>query len=359
VDGQVVEVAVPVQPAQATVADLGLDSGDVAGIQLDRRVELHPVGVVAREHAVGHQKRLLLERTPDDTGQRFDLINSLAWQGNVLLADGRLQDAHVQYETAVKEARTLIADDPDDTNHRDLLSSLVHLQALAADRLGEDGQAERLFRESLQISERLVDHDPSNATWRESLVGSRIAIGFLQIRSGRFARAEALLTDAASLAIDLTETDPTNVDYREDLAGALRGLALTAKTSGDSETARRYIDRSVDAARSTLGDGGNRDAVQSLAKGLVLMGEIDLDDGRSARAAASWREALDLIRPLAADGRATPILETLMRALCHLGHTTEAQSVANDLTSMGYARRDFQRFCQAHGLTARLAASGE
>ena len=55
VDGQVVEVAVAVQPAQAAVADLDLDGGDVAGVQIGRRMELRPAGVVTREHAVGHQ----------------------------------------------------------------------------------------------------------------------------------------------------------------------------------------------------------------------------------------------------------------------------------------------------------------
>ena len=40
VDGQVVEVAVAVQPAQATATDLLLDRGDVRGVQLEGRMEL-------------------------------------------------------------------------------------------------------------------------------------------------------------------------------------------------------------------------------------------------------------------------------------------------------------------------------
>jgi len=304
-------------------------------------------------------KRLLLAAAPDDPDRRSDLVNSLAWQGSVLLSAGDLSTAHERYAAAVIEAEELVAVDANDMSHLEMLSNLLNLQATTTERLGDTDQASESFQDGLQLSRRLVDHDPSNATWRLGLAVDHIALGMHLVRAGEPEIARDHFATAVAMTEELMFTESNNIEYSAHLADAQRGLAIVAVADDDHINARVHVTLALEAARTLQSQGEEHVAAETLANCLLLAGEIDQAAGRSTQATAIWQEAYEVMLPQAQISRATTTQEIWMRVLVVQGRTAEACQVATALRASGYARQDFVRFCEEHSLVVVAGASSD
>jgi len=297
-------------------------------------------------------KRLLLDAAPDDPGRRSDLINSLAWHGSVSLTNGDLRPAHQRFELALKEAETLVAIDPGDMDHRELLSSLQNLSAATAEQLGLHDRSEVLYLASLQISRQLVDHDPSNTTWLQGLAVNHVAFGNHLVRGEEYAGAERQFTTVITLADGLTDSEMASIGFPLQLADAYRGLARVAMARGNLATAGGLANLALAKARLAIESTGGRDAQATLARFLVVRGEIQQLQGQPALASASWQEAHDILAPLIEGTNSNATWQTWMCVLALQGRLAEAREVAADLRAIGFAQRDFIRFSEEHDLLA-------
>lgn len=319
-----------------------------------------PAALAALTESVRIQ-RWILDADPTDSSRRSDLINTLAWQGSVTLIAGDLATAHDRYGVAIAEADTLLVRDPDNVVHKDLLSSLLHLQAKTSEYLGDSDKALALYRRSLRLADELTRHDPANVTWRFSLTVSHISVGLVYLRTGKGAEAVEHLRRGAERCAELVDAEPDNIDYLLNLSAAFRGLAGWELSQSAPDAAGRHVDQALAIARRGLDLNRERAAIEVLATGLVLKGEIaqqarDMDLARKA-----WQEASALLAPLAPGTRAFTTQDPWLRLLTHLDQKNQAQEVAQNLQAMGYARRDYLVFCREHGIPipARQAAGLE
>ncbi len=267
-----------------------------------------------------------------------------------MLAGGDLRAAHANYSLAVDEARALVTADSKNMVYRELLSSLLHLHGRTSELFGQDNKAEELYLASYRISEKLVIHDPSNSSWRFSLAVSHAGIGLHQFRSGKLDNAETHLKAAAALLGGLIQTESGNVDFHIQLAEVCLGVASVEYKKGNLVAARGQLSLALDEARRSREMTDDASSIEILARCLILQGEIENTEGRTAFAVAAWKEANEVFQPLIPDYRVDTARETLVRIHTYLGNTKEARRVSDDLHAEGFARQDFERFRIEHGL---------
>jgi tetratricopeptide (TPR) repeat protein len=97
--------------------------------------------------------------------------------GEVLRAQGKLDDALAAYHQTLAIAERLIADDPTNTVwQRDL--ALCHVRiGLIAERLGRNSEAVERYQEAAAISAELVARDSTNAVWQNEMIRDGWRIG--------------------------------------------------------------------------------------------------------------------------------------------------------------------------------------
>jgi len=295
-------------------------------------------------------KQILWEADPEKESRHYDLVNAMAWKGRVLLASGDLHAAGDFYGMAAAEAGALVTAHPDHTLYRELQSSLLYLYGKIIERFGDNDRAEEHFQASRELARQLVDHDPENASWRLDLTVSQVGLGLHKMRVGDLAGAEQFLAPAAAVSAELVDMDPGNVSYLQEYAEAQWGLAWLATERGDLVQARQSLDQSLTAARRAKDLNSDDLAIHILARCLVTAGEIAARDGRPDEANIAWREAYEMLRPVAEVTRQDSTLEIWARVLTHLGQTADARSVSEDLLAMGFVRLDFMAFRAEHGL---------
>lgn len=318
-----------------------------------------PEALAALEESI-RIKRLLMVASPDDPGLHSDLINALAWQGNVMLADGDLRAGNAIYAAAVAETKTLINIDPGNMTHRELLSTLMHLHAMTSEQMGADEQADELYSQSFGIAQQLVNHDPSNVTWRLSLVESHCAAGKRQAQKMSWKIARESYHKALTMLDDIGAMEPDNQEYLLDLATVRRGLAKLAVARGHLTDARGQADRALAASRRVLELGNeSRETIESHTYNLVLAGEIDQLEGQPKPAAAAWQEAYRFFKPVGEGSRAAASRFLWLRILIYRGEVDQARRLAADLRASGFARQDFEILCQKHGLLAEAGIAGK
>jgi tetratricopeptide (TPR) repeat protein len=144
----------------------------------------------------------LLATNPADVYWQRGLSLAHKWIGDVLLQQGKLDDALKAYRGSFAIDERLATADPNNTLwQRDLSVSYNRVGDLLV-KQGKLDEALTAYRDSLAIAERLAATDPSNTLWQRDLQFSIGRIGGLAYRFV-VARNFAIALEAADEAIAL------------------------------------------------------------------------------------------------------------------------------------------------------------
>ncbi|MCP4300856.1 MAG: TIR domain-containing protein, partial [Gammaproteobacteria bacterium] len=281
----------------------------------------------------------LLALNPDDLNLRFDLAGATSWVGSALKASGDLGGAREQFREEVAIKNRLVAVDSQNTLWKRHLSLGHRRVGEILEAQGKIDEALNSFRTGLRISEELVLLDPSNTNWQQDNALLHAATGRIALTTGGVQEALASFARHNGIFQALITEDAGKARWQKDLANGLMLTGNAFKSMGDLQEAGSAANEAVSILSGFLSEHPeDREATRLLSEAYLLQED--------------WREALELIEPLARGSKDYRILYVQLRALLHLDQVEEAERVVEQLTATGFANPVFVELCERNGLLA-------
>jgi tetratricopeptide (TPR) repeat protein len=278
---------------------------------------------------------------PDDLNLQFDLAGATSWVGSALSASADLGGALEQFSEEVALMNRLVAADPQNTLWKRHLSLGHRRVGEILEAQGKIDEARNSFRTGLRISEELVLLDPSNTDWQQDNALLHAATGRMALTTGGVQDALANFARHNDIVRALLTEDTGKVRWQKDLANGLILSGNAFRSMGDLEEAESVANEAVSILSGFLSEHPDeREATRLLSEAYLLQED--------------WREALELIEPLARGSKDYRILYVQLQALLHLDQVEEAESVVERLAAAGFANPIFVGLCERNGLLARV-----
>jgi tetratricopeptide (TPR) repeat protein len=302
----VLSVAVIVSLYQARLARIEADRAHQANLlnsvlfdlfdQLNspnRRPEvLHDVAEKMEEYLIGLPKELA-------TTSRVRLEQVL---GDVLMAQGKLQEAQGSYQKSLPIAKQLAERDKSNAERQRDLAVIYAKIGDCFRNQGDLADALNSYRNSLAITEKLTKQVPSNAAWQSDLSNSYEAIG--DVLRGQGDLTGVLNSYRNSLAIreKLTKQNPSNAGWQSDLSSSYERLGDVLRDQGDEAGAlKSYRDSLAIRQNLVTEDPGNAYRQRNLAFSYGRIGDVFRDQGDLPGALKRFRDSLSIRQKLVAE----------------------------------------------------------
>jgi tetratricopeptide (TPR) repeat protein len=290
------ELALDAEPTRALAAyreATRLDGGDFGGwVELARLERRHGGDLAAA--------RLAAEAAARSAGDERERGAAASELGDILVLQGDLAEAKVQFLTTYKILEAALVADPSNAiAQRNVSVSLDRLGDVAL-ASGDLAGAKELFTQSLEIRERLAAADPGSALTQRDVSVSLEVLGDVAVALGDLAGAKALFARSLEMREALAAADPVSAQALRDVSVGLEKLGDVAVEASDLAGARGYFTRSLEmrerlAAKSWGSARAQRDVIVSLDR----LGDVTGDR-------AHWQRALDLALAMEAEGQLAP-----------------------------------------------------
>jgi tetratricopeptide (TPR) repeat protein len=209
---------------------------------------------------------------------------------------------------------------------------------------------EHLARLILDRYQRLGDRFPSDPRVRLETAQVLRVIGGLGRITGQFAKAQESYDKAIELLTALCEQDAGHSEYRRVLTGVLTDRGELNHMNGRALEAENDLRAAIDQADKLESSTISPSSRQAKASALLNLSEVLELKGRHAEARTAANQAVDLLRPLAADEKSGST--SVDRWLLSLALT--ARGVASgEVGDRGRANQDFDEAAQVAGSVAR------
>jgi tetratricopeptide (TPR) repeat protein len=209
---------------------------------------------------------------PSNTGWQSGLSVSYGTIGDVLRAQGRLDDAIKSYRDSQAIFQRLAAFDP---SNADWQSGLSLSYSSVGDVLGAQGkldEALKSYRDSLIIIERLATSDRSNTDWQHNLSALYDKLGNVLKAHGKLEEALKSYRDSLIIIERLAASDRSNTGWQHDLQGSIDSiddLAHELVLASDFTRALEASDLAISMASDEIGLYTNR------AHALMFLARVD------------------------------------------------------------------------------------
>jgi tetratricopeptide (TPR) repeat protein len=212
--------------------------------------------------------------------------------GDVLIAEGQLQDAMREYEAALAITETLAAREPSNLKLQRNLSVIYGKLGNVALKAGDLVVARAPFEAALAIDETLAAVEPGNAEWQRDLSVSYDNLGNVAVAAGDLVVARARFEAALAIRETLAAVEPRNSEWQRDLSVSYDRLCDVALDAGDLDVARTRFEAAhaiaeTLAAREPRNAEWQRDLFISYAKA----GRVAEASGEQLAAIEAWKRA--------------------------------------------------------------------
>ncbi len=234
-----------------------------------------------------------------DAGSLSDRYWAANGQGDIVMAQGRLERALSFYEAAAKIAEEMIEADKEDLNvKRNRQVSLNRVgDVLVA--MGDLNGAKDAYSKGIEIAKELVESNPEFLTWQRDLSVSDERMGNVLKAQGNFDEALVHHQDTYDRLKPFADKDPND----NDLA---RFLMVTLYKIGDLRLIKLNIDGALEAYTEAADianalaeiDAGNAIWQRDVAIADERLGDIHVQQKKYAEAMSKYEAALDRIIPL-------------------------------------------------------------
>ena len=106
---------------------------------------------------------------------------------------------------------------------------------------GKVEEALRTYEESLAIRKSLAEKDPSNAVWKRGLCSSLEKTGNALMQLGKVDEAQKAYQEALQIRKTLAEQDASNISARNDLSTVLEKLGDVYSLARESRRCIRFL----------------------------------------------------------------------------------------------------------------------
>lgn len=245
----------------------------------DLHDDLRPLGRLDLLDEVSGRAEEYFANLPDEHRDEVSEIahsTMLNNRGDVLLLQGRAEEALAAYDGSVTIRRKFLEQDPDDAERkRDLGVSLERVGDAKLILQDVDG-ARQAYAENLQIRQGAGTND-SEA--KHALSVSFAKVGDAELQAGDSEKALEAFRAAQQLLDNLAKADPQNVDRQRDAAAGLLRLGDAFHASGDHDAAKGAYDSAVASLRSlSNGDPENAVLLSDLATTLELKARLEAEN---------------------------------------------------------------------------------
>jgi tetratricopeptide (TPR) repeat protein len=241
----------------------------------------------------------LLTVKPGDPNTRLNLAVSHEMAGDMLLAQGKRDDALAAYRASLATAQEA-ADAGDLASQEELAIDNVHVGDALNGALKRD-EASAAFQTSLTIRQKLADRDPGNAKWQRGLGVSYERVGDMLLTRDKRNEALAAFQKRLAIAQALADGERDNTELQRELSVAFNKMGAVLLGTGKKEDAVDAFQNAL-AIRQKLADSdpGNTLWQRDVAISSNNIASIKATDGKVDEALADYRKGLAIEQKLAA-----------------------------------------------------------
>jgi tetratricopeptide (TPR) repeat protein len=270
---------------------------------IDLRDKLQPIGRLNILDDVAKKAKEYLERLPEDllSTQRLQerevMLRNL---GDVLVLQGRLQEAMDVYQQGLATAKRLTEQDKSNANwQRELVASYERVgNALVVQ--GKLPEALDAYEHGLNSQRTLAEQNMSNAGWQRDLSASYDNVGGVLEAQGKL--PEALVAYQQSLNIQriLAEQDKSNAGWQRNLSVSYEKVGGVLEAQGELPEALHAYQQSLNI-RQTLAaqDKSNTGWQRDLSVGYEKVGDVMKAQGKLLEASDVYQQELAIAKRLA------------------------------------------------------------
>jgi tetratricopeptide (TPR) repeat protein len=220
--------------------------------------------------------------------------------GNVLMAEGQLGDARLEYEAASSIAQKLAQSEPRNADlQRDLLVSYNKIGDVEH-AAGNLIAARQRYEASLAIAERLAEQEPDNAGWQRDLSVSYDRVGDVEQAVGNLTAARQRYEAGLAISERLAQQEPSNAEWQRDLSISSEKLGDVERAAGSFGAARKRYEASL-AISERLAQQEPKNAVwqRDLSVSYIKLGDVEQKSNSLAAARVSFEAGLAIRTRLA------------------------------------------------------------
>jgi tetratricopeptide (TPR) repeat protein len=349
------------EEASRLLAELAAEKPDDTTYQRDLSVAYNEVGdvLVAQgkldEALASYRGSLdirhrLAGSDPSNTYWQQDLAFSYNRVGDVLVAQGKLDEALASYRASLDIRDRLAASDRSNAGRQYDLSVSSERVGEVLMAQGKLDEALATYQASFAIRERLAASDRSNAGWQRDLAVSYNKVGDVLVAQGKL--DEALASYRASLAIveRLAASDRTNTGWQRDLLVSYEMVGNVLDLQGKlDEALASYRAGLAIAERLAASDRGNAYWQRTLSVSYFKVGAVLFEQGELDEALASYRASLGILQRLAIADRSNADWQRTLSVLYN--------NVGDVLVGLGKLDEALASYRAARDIAERLAAS--
>lgn len=279
----------------------------------------------------------LLQSDQDNAGLRYDLSDASSWRGTLATRMGDLHRAQKLHQQSLSVLEYLAKRDPGNKNltHRVLIARSFLIDHLMI--TGRTDEARQMVTEDLTTRRDLVRHDAENTEWLLDLVAAETRLARLLLVSGDPTRATVPAENALRELEPLADRLSANPEFMDKKLWCYVINGRIKLRQSEFDQARMFMSHALETARheQTQNPASEHDRA-ALAAVLVYRGELEWQAGEQQAARGAWREAVQLLEPIAGESRDPDILDRWVRAQLWLGNSDTAGPFLARLEASGY-----------------------
>lgn len=292
--------------------------------------------------------RALAGDTGDDPDLRLRYLDALELLGRAQSDLGDKQAALETFGEHRRRCENALAEHAGELELELALATGIDATGIVLYDLGEIERAKEVFAQALELAEKTRSRSPG-AGLAGLLSGIEMRLAITRSELGELEPALASIDRSIALAEESIRVNPAQSRFDADMLQATRAEILSQL--GRPEEAAAIVRASLlEVRRAVDEDPANAERRYVLALLELGLAKIESRLGRRTEAEAAWRRVVDAVEPLRETTDHSYLLDSLVRALLHLGRVEEAAPVAGRLLAKGWSHQGFRELCHRHGI---------
>jgi tetratricopeptide (TPR) repeat protein len=268
----------------------------------DLRKKLLPIGRLSILDVLVKKAKEYLDGLPKDllTMQRLREQEAMLRNlGDVLVLQGKLQEAMNIYQQGLAIAKQLIDRDNSNADLRRDLSLSYNKVGGVLEAQGKLQEALDAYKQSLNIRRLLADQDKSYAGWQRDLSVSYEQVGHVLVAQGKLPEALEIYQQSLDIRRTLADEDKANVGRQRDLSVSYGDVGDVLSTQGKlPEALEAYQQELAITKHLTDEEKSNADWQRELSVSYEKVGDVLVAQGKFNEALEVYQQGLNIRQTL-------------------------------------------------------------
>src|SRR5688572_291069 len=298
-------------------------------------------GAITRFEASNALAEKLIAVAPTDAALLQHQIENTSWLASIRQGRGELREARDLHARVLRLTQELLALKPDDrrVQREEVLRKVFYGRVLL--QVGNVEEAMQVSGGALSRARELAGLDPANALWQWQLANVMELESRVFRARGRCGDAHSAAQEGPSVIDGLSETGIDTDMGNLTRLRLMNSRAACLVIAGRWPESRSAVESILERDWSVKDTSANAIAYRSeLATSRLLAGQVFSAQGEPDQARHAWTLGLESLDPQHTDPDHRAVRAMLLQSL---GRSQEADAIAGELATTGYAERSFAR----------------